>query len=232
MRQFVIGDIHGAYRALKQCLERSNFDYAEDQLICLGDVCDGWPQTKESFDELLKIKNLVFVMGNHDFWGLKWAKNGTMSHIWLNQGGRNTIRSYQGGPMTDAHIKLLEEAHNYFTMDGKLFVHAGIKPSRPIAHQTQEEFLWDRSLVSEVLDRHFSGEEIHLLEDFDTTYVGHTPIHNHGYFEPIKSCGVWLMDTGAGWDGTLSIMNIETEEIYCSDKVTELYAPGDGRISR
>jgi len=30
MKQYVIGDIHGGYRALKQCLERSHFRYNID----------------------------------------------------------------------------------------------------------------------------------------------------------------------------------------------------------
>jgi len=30
MRTFVVGDIHGAYRAFMQCLERSAFDYVGD----------------------------------------------------------------------------------------------------------------------------------------------------------------------------------------------------------
>ena len=41
MRTFVMGDIHGAYNALLQCLKRSGFDYENDQLIQLGDVADG-----------------------------------------------------------------------------------------------------------------------------------------------------------------------------------------------
>ena len=41
-----MGDIHGAYRALRQCLQRAQFDDENDHLICLGDVCDGWPETK------------------------------------------------------------------------------------------------------------------------------------------------------------------------------------------
>ena len=73
MRHFVMGDIHGAFHALKQCLERSSFDYKHDVLICLGDVCDGWPQTYECVEELLKIENLIFILGNHDFWALQWA---------------------------------------------------------------------------------------------------------------------------------------------------------------
>ena len=58
-RVFVIGDIHGAYLALRQCLQRSDFDHENDQLICLGDVADGWPQTKECVDELLRINHLT-----------------------------------------------------------------------------------------------------------------------------------------------------------------------------
>ena len=50
MRTFVIGDIHGGYLSLKQCLERSSFNYEEDTLISLGDICDGWPETKRCID--------------------------------------------------------------------------------------------------------------------------------------------------------------------------------------
>lgn len=42
MRTLVMGDIHGGYKALMQCLERSKFDYEKDTLIQLGDICDGW----------------------------------------------------------------------------------------------------------------------------------------------------------------------------------------------
>lgn len=50
-KTFVIGDIHGAYDALLQCLERSEFDYESDRLICLGDICDRRPHVKECVDE-------------------------------------------------------------------------------------------------------------------------------------------------------------------------------------
>lgn len=42
MRRFVVGDIHGAHKALVQCLERSGFNRDEDFLVSLGDLCDGW----------------------------------------------------------------------------------------------------------------------------------------------------------------------------------------------
>jgi len=40
-KTFVIGDIHGGYKALLQCFARSGFDYKKDKLICLGDITDG-----------------------------------------------------------------------------------------------------------------------------------------------------------------------------------------------
>ncbi len=36
MRRLVIGDIHGAHKALRQSFERSVFDFSKDQLIVLA----------------------------------------------------------------------------------------------------------------------------------------------------------------------------------------------------
>jgi serine/threonine protein phosphatase 1 len=41
---------------------------------------------------------------------------------------------------------------------------------------------------------------------------------------------VWLMDTGAAWEGTLSIMDIDTKEIVVSDKPVDMYPAGSGRF--
>ena len=43
MKTYAIGDIHGAYKALVQCFQRSKFDYSKDRLIVMGDVVDGYP---------------------------------------------------------------------------------------------------------------------------------------------------------------------------------------------
>jgi serine/threonine protein phosphatase 1 len=73
MRTFVIGDIHGAYKALLQCFARAGFNYDRDRLIVLGDVCDGYWEVRQCIDELLKVKNFDLVIGNHDLWALDWA---------------------------------------------------------------------------------------------------------------------------------------------------------------
>jgi serine/threonine protein phosphatase 1 len=224
LRTFVIGDIHGAYRALRQCLERADFDLDSDQLICLGDVADGWPETKASIDELMKIKNLVYVLGNHDFWTLEWMTSGYADDLWLTQGGRATVQSYPDG-VPASHINFLEKASYYYETKNKLFVHAGFNPKLPIEKQSLNILLWDRSLARLALDFFLMGKE-EKITSFDEVYIGHTPVL---YDNPIRSGDVWLMDTGAGWSGVLSMMNIDTKEVFTSDVVPSLYPGIEGR---
>ena len=71
-RTICCSDIHGNFKALKQCLERSRFDYEKDTLLVLGDLVDGHKETKQCFDEILKIKNLIYILGNHDYMAYRW----------------------------------------------------------------------------------------------------------------------------------------------------------------
>ena len=223
-KTFVVGDIHGAYRALQQCLARSSFDYTRDHLISLGDVCDGWPETKQSIDELLRVKNLTYVLGNHDHWALEWMKNGFQGDTWLAQGGTATVASY-AGPVPESHIRFLSGALPYYIHKNKLFVHAGIDPAIPVEKQGIDTFLWDRSLGQLTLESFFR-ESVGKITDFDEVYIGHTPVP---YQKPLHACEVWMMDTGAGWSGVLSMMNITTKEIFTSDPVPGLYPGINGR---
>lgn len=230
-RVFVIGDIHGAYRALRQCLQRSEFDYENDQLISLGDVSDGWPETKASIDELLRIKNLIYILGNHDWWTLEWMLTGKVESVWYNQGGKATIQSYSD-TIPVSHLAFLSEAVPYHLHQNKLFVHAGIDLQRPLEQQDQNIFLWDRSLARLALEtyqnRPYSSQQRSNSNAgaFEEIYIGHTPIP---YQKPVSSSGVWLMDTGAGWEGVLSIMDIDSKATFTSDPVPSLYPGNEGR---
>jgi serine/threonine protein phosphatase 1 len=212
-RRFVIGDIHGAYRALRQCLERSRFDYTSDHLVCLGDVADGWPETKACIDELLRIKNLTYILGNHDWWTLEWMLCERIEPVWYSQGGKATIDSYADG-IPPSHVTFLSDAEPYYVFQNKLFVHAGIDPMTPLEDQHQDTFLWDRSLASLALQHYNNSSGEGKISSFDEIYIGHTPVP---FTAPILSAGIWMMDTGAGWSGVLSMMDIDTKAMYISD---------------
>ena len=227
-RVFVIGDIHGAFIALEQCLQRCNFDQEKDQLICLGDVTDGWPQTRECLDLLISIPNLIMIKGNHDAFTIEWAKSGIPPEGWQAQGGYATIESYSG-VMDQKHIQFLENSHLYYLSNNKLFVHAGIDISKPLEKQDKDTFMWDRTLFRQAFP-YRNEENPPNLTSFNSIFIGHTPMHRYGYNNPVKACEVWMMDTGAGWDGVLSIMDTESNEFWTSDPVNKLYPHHQGRF--
>lgn len=223
MKTFVIGDIHGAYKALLQCFERSGFDYKKDRLIVLGDVCDGYAQVCECIDELLKIKHLEYILGNHDAWALQWALEGWEESIWLNQGGYNTIASYKNGKMPQKHIALLENAQYWIEDKNRLFVHAGIEPDKPMSQQNGQLLLWDRELLYSARKKHLTDPE-YRFGKYDEIFIGHTTTEVFGSLKPLQLCNVWALDTGAGWSGRLTIMDLGTKEYWQSDLTTQLYS--------
>lgn len=229
MRRFVIGDIHGAHKAFLQCLEKADFNYSQDLLISVGDICDGWPETRQCIDEFLKITHHIMVLGNHDSWALQWMKSGEILSAWYQQGGRQTVESY-GGEIPEEHITFLENAPMYYrSNDNLVFVHAGLIPNLPLSDQDEQTLLWDRDFFYKL--RHKIGDDSsETITPYKEVYIGHTPIHRLGYYQPEKAAEVWLMDTGAAWEGTLSMMDIDSKEVYISERPVDLYPKGSGRF--
>jgi serine/threonine protein phosphatase 1 len=228
-KTFVIGDIHGAHRALMECLELSGFENGKDQLICLGDAYDGWPDVYEVMETLLGVKNLVYILGNHDYWALQWMKSGFQDMNWIKQGGDATVRSYKSRKM-DRHMRFLEETMFYYEPDNKLFVHGNVDPNMPIHKQNKTNLLWERSLVYKIMEGYGEESTKKKYTSYDEVYLGHTPTLNFGTTLPIHSGEVWLLDTGAGWNnGVLTIMDIDTKEYFQSKKVDQLYPEVNGR---
>jgi len=252
MKTFVMGDIHGGYKALLQCLQRANFDYENDTLIQLGDVADGWSETYECVEELLKIKNLIAIKGNHDEWALDWFEIGI--HPSINQGGRATIDSYNriweaGGEFKpESHREFFKKQHLYYVDDkNRCFVHGGFNRHYGIKNQANSYiYYWDRDLFSQALSYELTMNEeskakykFKTKDNFDEIFIGHTSTTNFdakkiGRTEeeltlPLKATNIWNLDTGGGWDGKLTIMDVDTKEFWQSDLVYELYPFENGR---
>ena len=216
MRTFVIGDIHGAFKALKMCLEKSNFDYDLDTLICLGDIGDRSPDIIECIDEILKIKNLIYIRGNHDQWLLDWFSGENAESMWLCQGGQVTMDAYvRNESKINEHWKFLKKSRLYFIDDeNRIFVHGGFDPKIPIEENDRNDFLWNRTFIKR--------ENLCRIGEYKEIFVGHTNIWNISEV-PMRYTNIWFMDTGAGGGGRLSMMNIETKEVWQSDRVKDLY---------
>ena len=248
MKKYVIGDIHGGHKALVQLLEKVNFDYENDRLIALGDVTDGWPEVAESIEELMKIKNLVYLKGNHDEWTERFLRivleNGPTddNHLWYSQGGKATYDSYWDKPeLVDSHLEFLTNALEYYIdEDNRTFMHAGFNPRVGMDEQFRIDvgqkdgenatFYWDRSFWGHMVDRKRIGKVEEVWEQYKEIYIGHTPTINYvDDGKPMNIGNVWNMDTGATYDGKLTIMDIETKEVTQSDPVYLLYPEHMGR---
>jgi len=237
MKTFAIGDIHGGYKALKQCLNAARFLYDKDKLIVLGDVCDGWPQTRQCIDELLQVKNLVLVMGNHDFWVLEWALSGgeEVPAVWFEQGGESTMQSYNKQLPPEEHIEFLKSGTPLYIDDkNRVFVHGGFDRKKDPRKQNQQVLMWDRDLIRTACEMSkIKGDKPKKLTEFEEVFLGHTPVSSlalpMALDTPVHLFEIWDLDTGGGWEGKLTIMDVDTHEYWQSDVVHTLYPGEHGR---
>jgi serine/threonine protein phosphatase 1 len=258
-RTLVLGDQHGGFKAFLQVMERCKFDNKVDKLITLGDVADGWSETAELVEYLIHLqetsdKRHIFLRGNHDAWTGEWLEFGRANPNWLPQGGQATVESYirTGFVMSQSHRDFFKNLHNYYIdEDNRVFVHGGFTSHRGAGHEHYaSDYYWDRTLWEMALVSHNSKDKVENKKFFNNhkeVYLGHTTTGNwkmkshypeHKYPEqassgkitvPMNRCNVWNMDTGGGFEGKLTIMDIDTKEFWQSDFLNEIYPNERGR---
>lgn len=239
-RTIVFGDIHGGLKALLQLLDR--IDYSEnDRLIFLGDYVDGWSQSAQVIDFLLDLsqkQECIFIRGNHDAWCHEWLQNDVVNEIWFMHGGKSTIESYQDIdlPRKQKHLDFFKNMKDYFVDENNnLFIHAGFSSMHgPEKEHYQTNFSWDRTLweMALTMDKRIQKDSNlypKRLLLFNEIYIGHTPTLHYDVEVPMQGCNVWNVDTGAGFYGKLTCINIETKEFWQSDVVQTLYPDEKGR---
>lgn len=239
-RKIVIGDIHGALRALKQLFFIISLR-PDDQLIFLGDYVDGWSQSADVIEflvDLEKVQECIFIKGNHDAWCESWLKGEGADEDWLFHGGYSTVQSYRSISREEKtiHSAFFEKMRHYYVDDAnRLFVHAGFSSIHvPGSEQFESSCLWDRTLWQMALAMDSQLTKVSKLNPerlllFREIFIGHTPTLNYNVTVPMHACNVWNIDTGAAFYGKLSAMNIETKEYWQSDAPQQLYPGEKGR---
>ena len=236
-KTFVIGDIHGGLRALKQVLERASVA-ADDTLIFLGDFVDGWSESSGVVDYVMQLaqqQHCIFIKGNHDAWCEDWLRTGSGDSTWLFHGGRETVYSYLAvsSVTKQQHLEFFERMPYYhIDAQNRLFIHAGFTSMHgPQKEFHSSNFSWDRTLweMAITMDQRIKKESLlypKRLKLYNEIYIGHTPTLYYDVTIPMNGCNVWNIDTGAAFTGKLSIMDIDTKEFWQSDVVKDLY-PGE-----
>ncbi len=220
-KRYAVSDVHGNHKALKQVLKESKFNYDKDELIIVGDIVDGYNCSYECVEEILKIKNTVFIIGNHDVWWMNHMANGWAEEIWLQQGGVETKDSYnlQGyyyGKLPQSHKDFFNKGVYWYETDDMkmLFVHGGFNYPKMPWDTDKETLVWDRDL----LWRARSGLK---MPEWKKVFLGHTA-NEYGNLivmdeHPGEAAKVIQLDCGAGYRGRLCLYNIDTDECFFSD---------------
>jgi len=248
MRTFIMGDVHGGYKAMKQCLERSSFNYDTDLLIQLGDIADGHDQVYECVEELLTIKNLVVLKGNHDEWFFEFMQTGYHPDQW-RQGGAATVKSYlrligketliqrsgegyktalNPGDIPGTHQNFFRQQHLYYIDESNnCFVHAGFDRHQPFKGQRLENYFWDRTLWMSALSykKEIQGgrkNKFNILTPFNEIFIGHTSTIQWNTDQPMHAANIWNLDTGGGHGGRLTIMEAQTKTYWQSDPIDSI----------
>ena len=228
MKRFVVGDIHGGYLALLQILEQCGFDYENDLLITIGDIVDGWPDVYRVVEELLKIKNRIDIVGNHDDWFLDFINFGVHPDSW-SQGGLGTAHSYARAqsrelkvqstlvtrlrqhPRYNHMVDLISEdipkthqdffkgqARIFKDWDNNVFVHGGFDKTLIPELSPRDYVMWDRKLWNKALSAKSTKTNLKFEGEIKNVFIGHTSTLNSGSVLPMNADIVWNVDTGGG----------------------------------
>ena len=156
------------------------------------------------------------------------------------------------------HRDFFNKLHNYYVDDNNRgFVHGGFISRKGLGHEAyKSDYYWDRSLWDLALILESTGvmfddekmiERIQRFYKHKELYIGHTATENWkvkptyreykdpnqpkngAIIVPMYRCNVWNLDTGCGFNGKLTIMDIDNKEYWQSDYTKDLYPNELGR---
>lgn len=229
-RVYAVGDIHGRDDLLAIVHTRIARDIAANPveqpvIVYLGDYVDRGPGSFEVLDRLIHGfvagARSVHLRGNHEQMMLDFIDY-AQDTTWLMNGGDATLASYGLQPpqawadadelrtvrkllraaVPPSHLRFLRYTRLLHCSGDYLFVHAGIRPGRPLDDQEDRDLLWIR------------GAFLSSSTDF-----GKRIVHGHSITpEPDVRPNRIGIDTGAFFTGRLTCLVLEGETLRFLDE--------------
>lgn len=191
-------------------------------IVLLGDLIDRGPHSAHVVEAVAWLQRfhpfeVRLLMGNHERAMLDFIEQPADHGDWLLFGGDATLRCYGVEPpppsapartfvaardallprMPASHLHCLQQALPMLVLGDYVFVHAGIRPGRPLARQEEEDVLW------------IGAEFTASTERFEKIVV-----HGHTIAAEPQLAGNRIgIDTGAYQSGILTALRIEDGDI-------------------
>lgn len=168
---YAVGDVHGCFDALLALEEVIKSDAASIDgrklIVMLGDYVDRGPKSSAVLYHLTASApagfDRVCLRGNHDDAFLAFIEADPSGDWVLDHGADTTFASYgvdvsSSGPgmnrhllreairaaIPASHLEFLRTLPVLLTIGSNVFAHAGIRPGRPLAEQTDDDLMWIR----------------------------------------------------------------------------------------
>lgn len=101
-------------------------------------------------------------------------------------------------------------------------MHGGFNTDVLLKSHSAQALVWDRTLLDMAWKKHIAGRKCQLGK-YKDIFVGHTTTELYNTLQPIHVCNVWNIDTGAGWSGKLTIMDVDSKKYWQSDLSPDIY---------
>lgn len=214
IRLYIVGDLHGSYKLLMQELQKINFDFENDLLICTSDLIDRGNENLECIS-LLDQKWFLTVRGNHEEMCIRGQYDPKMKDMHARNGGAWFYRQFQKTRqrIVDRLTKLplvieVELKHKKVGVvhadidihDWNIFKEDIVKGDYKIPGITSSysNALWGRGRI-----RNHSNQ-YDIVENIDEIYLGHTIVKEH---TKIDNCH--YIDVGSSFTKKLCIVKIQ-----------------------
>ena len=223
-----MSDIHGCYDLYIKMLEKINFS-ENDTLYIVGDVIDRGEDGIKILFDMMKRKNVVPILGNHDYtcaYLLKRLKTKATEELkeifkdWLADGGLPTYQAFKVLDENDRkeiieYLKCFSIFEEIETQSGKFFLSHTV-PSK----ETMEDF--DNMDWKELIVGHCEYDTVYFEDKYIVT--GHTPTALIDFtckgkiFEQNNHIAI---DCGAVFTGTLGCICLDTLEKFYVNNLPE-----------
>jgi serine/threonine protein phosphatase 1 len=214
-RDFVVGDVHGMFWALRRLLADAAFDATRDRLFSVGDLVDRGPESHQAL-EWLDLPWFFACRGNHEQFVLD-SGDPEQFELWINHNGGQWWLALDGAQRERflAAFQELPLALEVITTAGVIgIVHADVPPllswdtfiQRIEAGDADAMFyaMWSRNRIAGVVS------SLPVQGRVDRVYCGHTPTR-----APVVVDNVHYIDTGAVYcnegylDARLTLVEIQ-----------------------
>lgn len=152
-RTYAIADLHGRYDLLDAAL--CQIEAREPgRVVFLGDYVDRGPQSRQIIERLMAGPppgwRWVCLQGNHEAMMLACIADPSKLRWWIGNGGGQTLISYGHPTQGKADVSVVPAAHLRWLRDlpmlhydlHRVFVHAGVDPTRGLDDQTEARLQW------------------------------------------------------------------------------------------